>query len=322
MGYWVRRILYSIPLIIGMLFVSFVLMRLAPGDPSNMFLDPRMNASDLLQIRKNLSLDQPIPVQFLAWSKRAICGDLGFSTATGQPVIQAISDRLPATLLLSLTSLVMTLVITFLLGIISAAKATKWPDMLITFITFLGMSIPTFWIGLMLILIFSVTLNWLPASGFYDPTLDSSEKIAIIGSTIQHLILPVIACTIGSIAGLTRYYRFGMINILQQPYILAARARGISPWRILSRHAFKNAALPIITLLGMELPGLVSGAYIVEYIFAWPGLGQLGINAAFSRDYPVLMGTLFMSSVLILVGNFLADVMYSWADPRINRNAS
>lgn len=321
MGYWGRRLLYSIPLVIGMLFVSFVLMRMAPGDPSNMFLDPRMNASDLLQIRKNLALDQPIPLQFLAWSKNAICGDLGFSTSTGQPVIRAISERLPATLLLSITSLMMTLVVTFLLGIISAANTSKWPDILITLLTFLGMSIPTFWIGLMLILVFSVTLNWLPASGFYDPTLDPGDLIGIVSSTLQHLILPVIACTIGSIAGLTRYYRFGMINVLLQPYILAARARGISRWRLLSRHAFKNAALPIITLLGMELPGLVSGAYIVEYIFAWPGLGQLGINAAFSRDYPVLMGTLLISSILILMGNVIADALYSWADPRILRKS-
>ncbi|NDD67542.1 ABC transporter permease [bacterium] len=159
----------------------------------------------------------------------------------------------------------------------------------------------------------------MPSSGFYDPTIQSGDTFGIALSIAQHWILPAIACTIGSIAGLTRYYRFGMISTLQQPYILAARARGISQWRILSRHAFKNASLPIITLLGMELPGLVSGAYIVEYIFSWPGLGQLGINAAFSRDYPILMGTLVMSSILILIGNMAADVLYRWADPRIKQ---
>lgn len=302
-----------------MLFVSFTLMRLAPGDPSTMYLDPRMDMTDIQQIRKNLALDQPIPMQFWAWSSRAIHGDFGYSTSTGQPVIQAISDRLPATLLLSITSLFLTLILTFLLGLISAARPGGKLDSAITVVSFLGMSIPTFWIGLMLILLFSVHLNWLPSSGFYDPTIQSGDTFGIALSIAQHWILPAIACTIGSIAGLTRYYRFGMISTLQQPYILAARARGISQWRILSRHAFKNASLPIITLLGMELPGLVSGAYIVEYIFSWPGLGQLGINAAFSRDYPILMGTLVMSSILILIGNMAADVLYRWADPRIKQ---
>jgi len=319
MNYWIKRLLYSIPLIVGMLFVSFTLMRLAPGDPSTMYLDPRMDMTDIQQIRKNLALDQPIPMQFWAWSSRAIHGDFGYSTSTGQPVIQAISDRLPATLLLSITSLFLTLILTFLLGLISAARPGGKLDSAITVVSFLGMSIPTFWIGLMLILLFSVHLNWLPSSGFYDPTIQSGDTFGIALSIAQHWILPAIACTIGSIAGLTRYYRFGMISTLQQPYILAARARGISQWRILSRHAFKNASLPIITLLGMELPGLVSGAYIVEYIFSWPGLGQLGINAAFSRDYPILMGTLVMSSILILIGNMAADVLYRWADPRIKQ---
>lgn len=319
MIYLIRRILLSVPLIIAILFVSFCLMKCAPGDPANMYLDPRMNTSDLNQIRKNLALDKPITTQFLFWGNRVIHGDLGYSYTTGQRVADTIGSRLPATLLLSVVSLLVTLLVTFTFGMISAASENKLPDIFITITSFTGMSLPTFWIGLMLILIFSVNLDWLPVSGFYDPTLPASDTAAIVGSIGSHVILPVISSTISSIAALTRYYRYGMLDVLKQPYILAARSRGISRLTIIVRHAFKNAALPIATLLGLELPGLVSGAYIIEYIFAWPGLGQLGISSVFSRDYPVLMGTLLMTSILIVVGNLITDITYHYIDPRIRR---
>jgi len=319
MPYWLRRILVSIPLIVATMAVSFGLMRLAPGDPANVFLDPRMSPADIQQLRHNLALDQPVPLQFLAWANRMVHGDLGISYTTGQPVFQAIADRLPATLLLSSVSLIITIALTFVLGLISAATENRWPDLVITVVSFLGLSVPTFWMGLMLMLLFAVTLDWLPVAGYYDPLLSGGDPWAIAASIGAHLVLPVCASVIGSMAALTRFYRHGMLTILQQPYILAAQARGISRWRLLSRHAFKNAALPIVTLLGLELPGLVSGAYIIEYVFSWPGLGQLGISAAFSRDYPVLMGTLVMTSVLIVIGNLISDITYHLIDPRIRR---
>lgn len=284
-----------------------------------MLIDPRMSSADILQLRKNLGVDQPVHIQFFKWANQVLHGNFGYSYCTTQPVLDMIKERLPATLLLSVSTLAVILLLTFPLGLISAHYANRWPDHAISIITFTLMSIPTFWIGLMLIMIFSVHLNWLPASGFSDPLAGGSGQLTIITSVAQHLILPLISSVLGGLAVLTRYYRFGVINVLKQPYILAAKARGIRPVTIITSHAFKNAALPVVTLLGLELPGLIGGAFIIEYIFAWPGLGQMGIAAAFARDYPVLMGTLFFTSVLIVVGNLISDLTYAYIDPRIRR---
>ena len=245
-------------------------------------------------------------------------GNFGYSFATGQPVLQTILERLPATLILSISSLLAILAITFPLGLYSGYKKdSKW-DHAITFFSFFGMALPSFWLGLMLILFFSLQLDLLPTSGYIDPFIETHSIWIKIVSIAKHLTLPLLTIIIGGIAGLTRYHRFGMILILDQDYIKAARARGLSETRILFKHAFKNAALPIITLLGLQLPGLIGGSFVIEYIFAWPGLGQLGVSAVFARDYPVIMGTLVISSILIIIGNLLADLAYSAIDPRIS----
>ncbi len=316
MRYIVKRLLISIPLLLGITFISFGIMKLAPGDPATMFLDPHMSLADMAQVRHNLGLDRPVHVQYFFWLKSILSGDMGYSTLSGKPVFLAIVERLPATLLLSVTSLILILVITFPLGLISGAKKGGRFDHWVTILSFIGLSLPTFWVGLVLILTFSLKLGLFPTAGFADPGLSGWQQLL---SILHHMALPLITIMVGGIAGLTRYHRFGIISILSQDYIKAARARGISNRLILYKHAFKNAALPIITILGLELPGLISGSFIIEYIFSWPGMGQLGIASVFARDYPILMGTILFSAILIILGSLIADVAYAVVDPRIRR---
>lgn len=283
-----------------------------------MMVDPQVSGADMAQIRENLGLDQPVLVRYFYWLKEIALGNFGYSFSTGQPVLKMIGDRLGPTLILSAASLGLILVITFPLGLISGYKKGSRFDVWVTFLSFIGMSIPTFWLGLVLILSLSLGLGIFPTSGYMDPWLGDANIFVRAGNIALHMVLPLLTIVIGGIAGLTRYHRFGIISILGQDYIQAARARGISERVILFKHAFKNAALPIITILGLQLPGLISGSFVIEYIFAWPGLGQLGVAAVFQRDYPVLMGTLFFSSVLLVLGNLVADLVYRVVDPRIS----
>ena len=315
----IKRLILSIPILIVVTFISFAIMKLAPGDPVSMYLDPTVSKQDVQHIRDSMGLDKTIPVQYFLWLKAICKGDFGYSFVSKQPVLEAIFDRLPATLLLSVSSLLLILCITFPLGILSAYKKHSFFDDAVTVLSFFGLSIPAFWLGLMLILLFSLNLDWLPSSGYLDPLLLDEPLYIRVGNIAIHMILPLMTILIGSVAGLIRYNRFGIIKILNQDYITAARARGISERKILFKHALKNAMLPIITLLGLELPALISGSYIIEYIFAWPGMGQLGVASVFARDYPILMATVLFSSFLIVLGNTLADIAYYYADPRISK---
>ncbi|MFC1616693.1 ABC transporter permease [Candidatus Margulisiibacteriota bacterium] len=319
MNYITKRLLISIPILIAMTFLAFTIMHLAPGDPGKMFMDPNVSVQDLVQIKENLGLDKPIVLQYGYWLKNLLQGNFGYSYISGKPVLGSISERLPATIILSVSSLILILIITMFLGLFSGAKQNSPFDHIVTILTFIGLSIPTFWLGLMLILFFSLKLNWLPTAGFLDPGLYSAPILLRILDILKHLALPLLTILIGGIASLTRYHRFGIIKILNEDYIKAARARGISETRILFKHAFKNAALPIITILGLSLPGLIGGSFVIEYIFSWPGMGQLGIEAIFARDYPILMGTILFSSILIIFGNLCADLAYSFIDPRIRK---
>lgn len=317
MPYVVKRLVAGVGVLLGVSLVAFILMHAAPGDPAAILMDPQISAEDMAQFRENLGLDRPILVQYWVWLSQMLQGDFGRSFVTGEPVLLAIGARMPATLVLSVSSLVLIVTLTFGLGILSAVNKGRWIDNVIVVLTFLGLSIPTFWLGLVLILGFSIYLGWFPTSGYMDPgVMGFWAQVRSIG---WHMVLPLATIVGGGLAGLTRYNRSGVLGILSQPYILAARARGIPSWRVLCLHVFKNAALPVVTILGLSLPGLISGSFIIEYIFAWPGMGQLGISAVFSRDYPVLMGTLMMSSVLIVMGTLVSDLVYRVVDPRISK---
>lgn len=286
-----------IPLLLGISFLSFLVMHLAPGDPTALFIDPNIDPVELARVRANWGLDQPLFIQYLVWLKNALLLDFGRSYTTGLPVIAEIGERLPMTLLLMIPSFILTLLITIPVGVISAVRKNSWFDNLFTFFSFAGMAIPTFWLGLMLMLVFSVQLHWLPAVG--------------------NLALPLITMTIGSLAGLTRYQRGAMLEVLNQEYIRVARAKGLPERLVIFKHALRNALLPTITILGLSLPDLFGGAFVIETIFAWPGMGRLGVQAIFQRNYPTIMGIVMVSAILIIVGNLLADIAYAIVDPRI-----
>jgi len=295
--YFARRLLQLIPLLMGISLLSFLVMHLAPGDPTALFVDPNVKPEELARVRANWGLDKPIFVQYLLWLKNALCLDFGRSYTTGQPVMIEIMERLPATLALMIPSYLLTLLICIPIGVISAVKKDSWFDNLFTIFSFAGMAIPTFWLGLMLMLIFSVKLHWFPAVG--------------------NIVLPLITMTVGNLAGLTRYQRAAMLEVLNQDFIRTARAKGLPERVVIFKHALRNALIPIVTILGLSLPDLFGGAFIIETIFAWPGMGRLGVQAVFQRNYPVIMGIVVFSALLIVIGNLLADVGYALVDPRI-----
>lgn len=284
-------------MLIGISLISFFVMHLAPGDPTSLFADPNINPQELARVRANWGLDQPIYIQYFKWLWNAIRLDFGTSYLTGQPVVLEILERLPNTLILMISSFVITLLITIPLGAYSAVKKNSWFDNFVTIFSFAGMAIPSFWLGLMLMLLFAVKLHMLPATG--------------------NIVLPLITMVIGSLAGLTRFARASMLEVLNQDFIRVARAKGLPERVVIFKHALRNALIPIVTILGMSLPDLFSGAFIIETIFAWPGMGRLGVSAIFSRNYPLIMGIVMFSSILIILGNLLADIGYAIVDPRI-----
>lgn len=312
-----KKFLLFIPLIFGISFISFFVMHLAPGDPTYLFVDPSIDPKELVRIKANWGLDKPILLQYFYWLKNVLRGDFGIAYMYNRPVIEVIFERLPTTLLLMGTSLFFILIVSILLGTISAYYKDKIVDKIISFYTFIGMSTPSFWIGLILIFIFSVKLNILPSGGISNPLLLEQNIFIRLIDVVRHLLLPVFTMVFIGAAGLTRYVRATTIEVLKQNYIKTARAKGLPEVKVLFKHALKNSLLPLITILGMSLPDLFAGAFIIETIFAWPGMGRLGVNAIFSRNYPLIMGIVLISSILIVIGNALADFLYSVADPRI-----
>ncbi len=315
--YIIQRILQLIPILIGVSLISFFVMHLAPGDPTQLFTDPSVKPVELARIRANWGLDKPVIVQYFYWLKNAARGDFGIAYLINRPVIEIIFERLPATLLLMISSMFLTLLIAIPLGVISAVKKNSWFDNAVTVFSFIGMSIPAFWLSLMLMLLFSVNLGWFPAVGMYSPLLRSSDIGPRILDLLRHMALPLATMTMLGLAGLTRYQRAAMLEVLSQDFIRTARAKGLSERTVIFKHALRNALMPIITILGLSLPDLFGGAFIIETIFAWPGMGRLGVTAVFSRNYPLIMGIVVFSAVLIVLGNLLADIGYALVDPRV-----
>jgi len=282
-----------------------------------MMIDPSISARDRAQLLENLGLNRPLYIQYWQWLKEVLKGNLGYSFVSGQPVLSAISSRMIPTLLLSISTLVISLFLAIPLGLISAFYRGKWVDRIITQLSLLGLAMPTFWLGMLFVIFLSLKFSLFPTSGFLSPDyIDAPFGIRLI-NILHHLALPLLTMVVGSLAAIIRYERFYAIGELMKGYVQAGRARGFSTAYILIFMVLKNTALPLITLLGLELPGLVGGAFVVEYIFAWPGMGQLGVSAIFARDYPMIMGILLITSTLMLLGTILADMSYRFADPRI-----
>jgi peptide/nickel transport system permease protein len=317
------RILQSIPVFVAITIISFALIHAVPGGPtSRLELDADISPEDIARIRANMGLDQPVWRQYLIWvgitpNSRGeytglLQGDLGISYIDQTPVAVSIKDRLPNTLLLSVTSLVLSLVIALPVGVWSAARQYSLFDNISTVVSTAGISIPSFWFGLVAILIFSVELGWLPSGGMY--TLGQEKSL---GDLLKHLIMPATILSILSIAGWSRYVRASVLEVIRQDYVRTAWAKGLSERVVITRHVLRNSLIPVVTLLGLSLPNLVGGSLITETIFGWPGMGRLAYDAAVKRDYPVIMGALVVSTALVILGNLLADVAYTVLDPRI-----
>ncbi len=318
-NYLIRRVLQMIPLLIGISILSFAVIRSAPGDPTVVYIDPNKpppSKEDMARLRADLGLDKPLPIQYLNWLEDAVQGDLGFSLSARRPVTDEIVDRLPNTLILGLSSLVMTVLLSIPIGIISAVYRYTLLDYLITFLSFVGLSIPGFIVALFIIQIFGVEMMWLPTTGMRNVREEYTgwREVQDVG---EHLILPTLALSAASLGRWVRYQRSSMLDAMGQDYIRTARAKGARERRVMFRHALRNAILPMITLIGLSIPNLVSGAFIIEFVFGWPGMGLLAVNAALRRDYPVIMGVTMLGAIFIVLGNFIADLAYHWADPRI-----
>jgi peptide/nickel transport system permease protein len=313
--YIVRRLLGAIPLLFGITLIAFTIQHIAPGDPAWAILGPQLDRllpEQLAQIRAAWGVDQPLHTQYLKWLGNLLQGDFGRSFADGRPVLTVIAERVPATLVLTGSSLVLALLISIPVGAVSALRQYSLFDQIATTLTLLFYSIPTFWLALLLMLLFAVVLGWLPSAGMHA---FGSENAVL--DLLRHLILPCIALATHRTAHLVRFTRSQMLEVLHEDYVRTAQAKGLPRGAIVTRHVLRNALLPLITILGLSLQELFGGTIIVETIFAWPGIGRLGYEAALGRNYTVLMGTTIIAGSLIIVGNLLADIMYAWADPRI-----
>lgn len=319
-----KKCLWLLLVLFGITVISFWVIHLAPGSPTDMdlTLNPLAGESARKQLEAIYGLDKPLHEQYLNWLGRLLQFDFGNSmSADSRPVIERISERLPLTVGMNLVSLFLTLIIAIPVGIVSACRQNSWLDKAITVLVFLGFAMPSFWLALLFMLWFGVELQWLPISGLTSMDFGQLSPWGKFCDLARHLALPIAVYTIGSLAGMSRYMRACMLEVLRQDYILTAKAKGLSSRLIIMRHALRNALLPIITLLGLAVPGLIGGSVIIESIFALPGLGQLFYASVMARDYTMIMGNLVLGAVLTLLGNLLADFCYGLADPRIRSQA-
>ncbi len=314
-----RRLLMMAPLLLGISILSFTIIKLAPGDPASLSvnMNAKIDPGYITKLREAYGLNDPLYVQYGRWLKGMVTLNFGKSFKDDRPVIDVILERLPATLVLTVPSLILLLFIGIPLGVAAAYYKGKWLDHFTMVFSFVGFATPIVWIGLMIILVFSVQLGWFPVSGMWSVGSEYLPWYERLGDLALHLALPVCVIVFVSLASLSRYARSNMMEVLGQDYIRTARAKGLSEFRVVFRHALPNAMLPIITILGLSLPGLIAGGVIVETIFGWPGMGRLYWEAIMSRNYPVVMGVGIILAFFTLLGNFLADVGYAVLDPRI-----
>lgn len=316
--YLIRRLLQSIPLLLVISLLTFAIIEIAPGDASQMYINPEQGADPeyIAQVRLSLGLDEPIHVRYISWLGRTLSGDLGFSMRTRRPVSLEVGDRLPNTLLLSGSALALSFIIAVPIGVISALKRYSIIDYAFSTLALVGISVPIFWTALLLIQVFAIQLGWFPASGMRN-NRETYEGFEATLNTLHHMTLPTIVLSLAQVASWSRYQRSALLDVLNQDYIRTALGKGLLWRRVVSVHALRNSLIPMITLIGISIPSVVTGAYITETIFSWPGIGRLGVTAVTGRDYPVIMAVTMLSALLIVFGNLLADIAYAWADPRI-----
>ena len=320
LNYILKRLFVMVPLLIGITIICFSVIHLAPGSPTDLQtqMNPRASAEMKAQLRALYDLDKPIYEQYLIWVRKLAVLDLGKSfSPDARPVADKILERLPITILINALSMGLIILVAVPIGVIAAVRRNSLFDRVSAVLVFIGYAMPTFWLALLLMILFGIHLGWLPISGIRSLNYEYLSPTSAVFDSIKHLILPVFLSAFGGLAGMSRYMRANMLEVIRQDYITTARAKGLSERTVIYKHALKNALLPVITILGLSVPGLIGGSVIFETIFAIPGMGQLFFMSVMSRDYPVIMGILVIGAVLTLVGNLIADISYAVVDPRI-----
>ncbi|MDD5422186.1 MAG: ABC transporter permease [Candidatus Omnitrophota bacterium] len=317
--YIAKRLAGFVPVFFGITLISFFVIHLAPGKPTDIqtSLNPKVSYEARMRLERLYGLDKPLHVQYFDWLRRFVVFDFGRSYVDDRPVRAKIAERIPITLLINILSLILIFAIGIPLGIISAVRRGSFMDRLTTVFSFIGFSTPEFWLALLLMSFFSITLNWLPISGIKSLDFEYFSAAGKVLDVAKHLVLPVCISAFGGIAGISRYMRSSMVGVIHQDYIRTARAKGLNERQVIYKHALKNALLPVITIIGLAIPGLIGGSVIFESIFAIPGMGRLFYESVMARDYATIMGVLSIGAMLTLLGNLLADIAYSYADPRI-----
>ncbi len=318
-----RRLLGAIPLVLGIATLIFFVVHLAPGDPTTLYVHQSVPPDVLARMRSNFGLDDPLLVRYWKWLTAFLAGDFGYSFAHSRPVRDLILETLPPTLVLAGSTLVLTFVIGVAMGVYQAVRQHRPADRALSVVSLFFYSMPSFWLGLMLMLLLSLKAHeWglpfaLPPTGMTSVDYEFMGFWGKLGDRLAHLVLPVLTLTLVMSAGIARYTRGQMLEVIRQDYIRTARAKGLPERTILFKHALRNSLLPVITLLGLYLPLLFSGAVLVEVIFSWPGMGRVIVDAIFQRDYPVVMATSFIFALVVVIGSLVADVLYAVADPRV-----
>ena len=309
--YLIKRILQLIPVLLLVSFFSFYLVNIAPGDPAASYRHPGITEEQYEAIRDRYGLNDAIPVQYVRWLTQVLQGEFGVSFTYRQPVATLMMDRLGATVGLMSAALLFSIIVSIFLGVIAGINKGKWIDKVINGFTYLGISIPSFWFAILLMLLFAVILDWFPTGGM------STTGVNTFWDKAYHAVLPILAISINKVATYTRYIRANVISQMGEEYVATAIAKGASPVGIVMKHVMKNCLLPIITLIGMDMGDIVTGSYIIESVFGWPGLGTLSLGAITARDFPVMMGGTMLSCIVLITGNLIADIVCSIADPRI-----
>jgi peptide/nickel transport system permease protein len=325
-GYALRRALGAVPLLLGVVTLVFVILHLAPGDPTAFYFGSGMSPEAMEQVRRNLGLDDPLVVRYLRWLGAVLRGDFGYSFFAGMPARDRILGALPNTLLLASGALTLAFLLGILAGVVQAMRPGSLVDATLNVLTLFFHSVPSFWLAIMLILIFSVGAGGLwdwpvsfPASGMVGPGHDLLGGMDRVLDRVHHMALPLLALTLVLIGGVSRYVRSSMLEVIRQDYIRTARAKGLSEGRVLLKHGLRNALIPVVSLFGLYFPLLLSGAVFVETVFAWPGMGKLMVDAVFQRDYPVVLAGTCLFGAMVILGNLIADLLYGVVDPRIRQ---
>jgi peptide/nickel transport system permease protein len=315
--YILRRLLLVAPLLLGITMITFTIVNLAPGDPITAMLDPlemrQMSKADVDARRAELGLNQPIPLRYVLWLNQTVRGNFGYSIQEHRPVGEMILEKLPASMALSVPSIVLAMVLGVALGVLSALRQYSIFDYAMTVGAFLGVSVPGFFIAFMGMYLFGVKLAWLPIFGMWTPGLPTTIDLDLL----RHAVMPITALAIAHLAGYMRYARAATLDALAGDFVVTARSKGISEAAVLWFHVFRNALLPLVTIAGLALPGLIGGSFVIETIFSWPGIGLMGYTAILQRDYPLQMGIALVSAVAVLLANLFTDIAYSVVDPRI-----